>query len=81
MAAATSSSRKSTVTVYVPEDVRARSGAAFKATQRLGDDASYSAMVTKAIAAEVGRREAACNDGAPFTGGTTPLPRGRPLVD
>lgn len=75
------SGTKSTLTVYVPGDVRARSRAAFKATQRLEGDASYSDMVAKAIATEVARREAAYNEGRPFDGGDEALPTGRPLVD
>ncbi len=80
-AAQASSGSKSTLTVYVPGDIRARSRAAFKATQRLEGDASYSDMVAKAIATEVARREAAYNEGRPFVGGDEALPTGRPLVD
>jgi hypothetical protein len=72
---------KATMTVYVENDVRDRSRAVFRATQHLEDDASYSDMISKAILAEVLRREGLYNEGEPFTGGHNRLPTGRPMSD
>ena len=75
------SDTKIATTVYITTDLRTRSRAAFKATQHLEGDASYSEMINKAIAAEVERRENEYNSGAAFAGGNEPLPMGRPLAD
>lgn len=72
------SSRKPQVTFYLSEAVLARGRAAFRHTQNLEGDESYSHMVAKAYEAEVQRRETLYNGGKPFSGGG-PLPAGRPL--
>ena len=70
---------KHSITVSVPEGTRNRSRAAFRATQHLEDDESYSDFVSKAIDAEVVRREQVHNGGDEFPGGDRNLPSGRPL--
>lgn len=72
-------SPKQSITVSVPADVREQSRAAFRATQHLEADESYSDYVTKALAAENERRQRAHNGGEPFAGGVNKLPSGRPL--
>lgn len=76
--AASPTGRKPSATFYIPEALQARGRAAFRHTQNLEGDDSYSHMVAKAYEAEVQRREALYNDGKPFSGGG-PLPAGRPL--
>lgn len=70
--------RKPSATFYIPEALQIRGRAAFRHTQILEGDESYSHMVAKAYEAEVQRREALYNGGQPFSGGG-PLPAGRPL--
>lgn len=70
--------RKPSATFYIPEALQVRGRAAFRHTQNLEGDESYSHMVAKAYEAEVQRRETLYNDGKPFSGGG-PLPAGRPL--
>jgi hypothetical protein len=72
---------KHTITVYLPSDLRQRARAAFNATRTLEADASFSDMVTKAIEAEVTRREIEHNNGQRYAGGHDQLPTGRPLRD
>ncbi|MCD5348438.1 hypothetical protein [Agromyces sp. S2-1-8] len=74
---ATADTGKGTVTFYMPNDDRARARATFKATAHLEGDESFSDFLTKAVNAEVERRE--LEHGGPFAGGDTPLPTGRPM--
>lgn len=76
---APTNSPKQSITVSVPADVREQSRAAFRATQHLEADESYSDYVTKALAAENERRQRVHNGGEPFAGGVNKLPSGRPL--
>jgi hypothetical protein len=70
---------KQNVSVSLPADLRNRSRAAFRATQHLEDDESYSDFVSKAIEAEIVRREIAHNGGARYEGGDRALASGRPM--
>lgn len=70
---------KQNVTVSLPADLRNRSRAAFRATQHLEDDESYSDFVSKAIEAEITRRETAHNGGVRYEGGDRALASGRPM--
>jgi hypothetical protein len=69
--------------IYLSDDVRQRGQAAFRATQFVEGDGSWSEFVERAVLQEAQRREKAHNNGKPFTatgdsaGGR--LPAGRPL--
>lgn len=70
---------KESVTVSIPRATRTSARAAFRATQHLEDDESWSDYVSKAIAAETARRERLYNGGRPYEGGDKKLPTGRPI--
>ncbi|WP_401001036.1 hypothetical protein [Agromyces sp. GXQ0307] len=74
---ATADTGKGTVTFYMPHSDRERARATFKATAHLEGDESFSDFLTKAVNAEVARRE--LEHGGPFAGGDRPLPTGRPM--
>lgn len=67
------------INASIPKDLRNRSRAAYRSTQHLENDESYSDFISKAIAAEVSRREALHNGGQKYAGGEKPLSAGRPL--
>lgn len=67
------------VTISVPQSLRTRARAAFKATSYLENDHSWSHMVAKALESETLRREATHNGGEAFTGGDQRLAPGRKL--
>lgn len=71
---------KQNVTVSIPAELRNRSRAAFRATQHLEDDESYSDFVSKAIDAEISRRETVHNNGNRYEGGDRALASGRPMA-
>ncbi|MDS0246987.1 ParB family protein [Microbacterium aurantiacum] len=79
LAQAPTEEAKESMSVRVRTSIRARSRAAYRATNVLEADESYSDMIEKAIEAEVRRRELAHNDGKPFAANTASLPAGRPL--
>lgn len=67
------------VTTYLDGRLRARAREAYRATNHVEGDKSWSDFVERAILAEVTRREAVHNDGRPYAGDETPLSPGRPL--
>jgi len=77
--AAVDTSRRTSVTFYIPEALRNRARTAYRSTSFAERDASWSEMLNKALLAEVERREFEHNGGATFEGGTEPLTPGRPL--
>jgi hypothetical protein len=72
-------SRRTTITFYLPEELRSRARAVYRSTSFEEKDSSWSEMLNKALLTEIGRREAIYNDGVPFTGRDDPLPPGRPI--
>lgn len=66
-------------TIYFRKPNLTRARRAFRATQHLEGDRSWSDFVDKAVAAETRRREAAHNHGDAFGGPDGPLAAGRPL--
>ena len=66
-------------TIYFRKPNLARARRAFRATQHLEGDRSWSDFVDKAVAAETIRRESAHNQGQAFRGPDGPLAAGRPL--
>jgi hypothetical protein len=74
---------KRPVNIYLSDDVRQRGQDAFRATQFVEGDGSWSEFVERAVLQEAQRREIAHNNGKPFTAtGESPggrLPAGRPL--
>ncbi|MEO5536042.1 MAG: hypothetical protein ABIR17_13035 [Pseudolysinimonas sp.] len=67
------------MTTYIERPTRARAKAAFKATQHLEGDESFSAFVQLALERELVRREKAHNGGKPYAGDGGRLTAGRPL--
>lgn len=70
-----------TVTVVIPQALRNRARAAFKATSYVEEDRTWSDFVGKALEAEVARREKAHNGGNAFGGGNEKLSPGRKIQD
>jgi hypothetical protein len=71
--------RRTTVTFYLSDALRNRARTAYRATSYEERDGSWSEMLTKALLAEVERRENEHNDGRPFTATDAPLTPGRPI--
>ncbi|WP_345762904.1 ParB family protein [Diaminobutyricibacter sp. McL0608] len=71
--------RRTTITFYLSELLRNRARAAYRLTSFAEQDASWSDMLSKALLAEVERRERDHNYGEEFTGGEEPLSPGRPI--
>ena len=71
--------RRTTITFYLGELLRNRARAAYRVTSFAEQDSSWSDMLSKALLAEVERRERAHNLGERFTGGEEPLSPGRPI--
>lgn len=67
--------------VSIPNDVRHRIRAAYRATSVVEGRRSFSDLVTAVLAAEAERLEERYNNGQPFSGGEQALPAGRPLGD
>ncbi|WP_348789645.1 hypothetical protein [Leifsonia sp. NPDC080035] len=72
---------RTTVTFYLPDELRNRARAAYRSTSNVEGDRSWSEMVGKALLAEVQRRETLHNGGRAFIGSDAPLPPGRPIGD
>lgn len=68
------------VTFYMSVEDRQRAKAAYQATSGVEMDSSWSAFITRAVMAEVTRREETHNDGRRFSGGTQNLTPGRKLA-
>ncbi len=71
--------RRTTITFYLPDVLRNRARAAYRVTSFEEQDASWSDMLSKALLAEVERRERIHNLGERFAGGEEPLTPGRPI--
>lgn len=67
------------INFYIDAHTRASARAAYKATGHAEGDDSFSDFVTKAVAAEVQRRQDAHNGGASFAPDDRKLTPGRPL--
>lgn len=72
-------SAKHKMSVYVSSELRTALRAAYRATSHAEGDDSFSALVEKALKAELTRREAVHNNGNPFPNAGGKLPSGRPL--
>jgi hypothetical protein len=70
---------RTSITFYLPERLRNRARTAFRATRAEETDHSWSDMLTKALIAEVERREEAHNEGKKFIGTDERLKAGRPI--
>ncbi len=70
---------RTTITFYLSDNLRNRARAAYRSTSFHEKDASWSEMLTKALLAEVERRERAHNSGQRFPGSEEPLNPGRPI--
>ncbi|MFF2050773.1 hypothetical protein ACFVU2_04155 [Leifsonia sp. NPDC058194] len=70
---------RTTITFYLTEALRNRARSVYRATSFAERDSSWSEMLTKALLAEVERREIAHNDGESFTVTDEPLTPGRPI--
>ena len=77
--ATTTPKKRITITFYLTDAMRNRARAAYRQTSYSERDASWSAMINKALLAEVERRELAYNDGEAFVGNDEPLTPGRPI--
>lgn len=75
----TSGSVLKQVSYYMPMDDVTRAKAAYTATNGHEDDHSWSDFITKAIRAEVARREEHYNEGQRFQGGGRNLAPGRKI--
>ena len=71
--------RRATITFYLSDVLRNRARAAYRVTSFEEQDASWSDMLSKALLAEVERRERIHNLGERFAGGEEPLTPGRPI--
>ena len=71
--------RRTSVTFYLTEGLRNRARAAYRSTSYEEQDSSWSEMLTKALIAEVERREAEYNSGEAFAASVEPLSPGRPI--
>jgi hypothetical protein len=71
--------RRTTITFYLSESLRNRARAAYRSTSFAERDSSWSDMLTKALLAEVERRERAHNNGERFIASEEPLTPGRPI--
>jgi hypothetical protein len=78
-ARARTSHGRTTITFYLSDNLRNRARAAYRSTSFHEKDASWSEMLTKALLAEVERRERAHNRGQRFPGSEEPLNPGRPI--
>lgn len=67
------------INFYIDAETRASARAAYKATGHAEGDDSFSDFVSKAVAAEVQRRQDAYNGGEKFTPDDRKLTPGRPL--
>lgn len=70
---------RTTITFYLTESLRNRARSVYRATSFAERDSSWSEMLTKALLAEVERRELAHNGGEPFAVSDEPLAPGRPI--
>ena len=68
------------MTIYIPRVIRERAKAAFRATQNLEGDGSFSQFITTAISREIERREQIHNSGEQYRGTGDRLTSGRPLT-
>src|SRR3954471_5987381 len=59
---------RTTITFYLPERLRNRARTAYRSTRAHETDHSWSDMLSKALLAEVERRERAHNDGERYVG-------------
>ncbi|WP_313542934.1 ParB family protein [Leifsonia aquatica] len=75
----TGSRRRTTITFYLTDALRNRARSAYRATSFSERDSSWSEMLTKALLAEVERRELEHNGGEPFVITDEPLTPGRPI--
>ncbi|MEO8223077.1 MAG: hypothetical protein ABI563_20115 [Specibacter sp.] len=75
----TSGSVLKQVSYYMPKDDVTRAKAAYTATNGHEDDHSWSDFITKAVRAEVARREELYNEGQRFQGGRRNLAPGRKI--
>jgi hypothetical protein len=75
---APASSGKTSLTVYVPDELRTRARALYRATSHLEDDRTFSHMVEKMLEAAIRERELRYNEGMPFAGDKARLSSGRP---
>ena len=75
----TSGSVLKQVSYYMPKDDVTRAKAAYTATNGHEDDHSWSDFITKAVRAEVARREEFYNEGQRFQGGGRNLAPGRKI--
>jgi hypothetical protein len=76
---ATTKRQRTTITFYLSDSLRNRARSAYRATSFAERDGSWSEMLTKALLAEVERRELEHNDGKPFSASEEPLTPGRPI--
>lgn len=74
-------SKLANMTVSLPEALRNRARAAYRATSYVEGDNTWSHFVAKAIEAETARREAEHNGGEMYPSWTENLPGGRRLKD
>lgn len=74
-------SKLANMTVSLPEALRNRARAAYRATSYAEGDNTWSHFVAKAIEAETTRREAEHNGGEMYPSWTENLPGGRRLKD
>jgi len=70
---------RTTITFYLPERLRNRARTAYRRTRAHETDHSWSDMLTKALLAEVERRERVHNDGERYVGTEERLRAGRPI--
>lgn len=79
IAGAVTAAKRTTVTFYLSETLRRRARAAYRSTSFDEKDSSWSEMLTKALIAEVERREAEYNSGERFSASGDALSPGRPI--
>lgn len=72
--------RPLTVTFAIPQDLRTRARAMFRATAQVEGDDSFAGMLCSIIERECERREARYNAGERFTGGEQMLLPGRKIT-
>lgn len=77
---AASATRKVQINASVPRDLRTRARAAYRAVGYSSGYESFSDLVARALEHEVQRLEQEHNNGAPFPGGESALPSGRPMT-
>ena len=72
--------KKTTLTVELPVDLRARVRATFRATKDIEGPEFFAQFMAQLLEQECDRREALYNGGQPFPDGDKMLPRGRPFA-